>query len=97
MAKEKACTISTCEYYTTNNNCERCEHDCKYCTPIGFCAIEYLQGRKCYEINSCDHKQLKDAIEQYKIAINALKKIGIQHYYLPQTVAIETLKRLGEI
>ena len=97
MSKKETCTISVCENWTVNNNCKRCEHDCKYCTSMGFCAIEYLQGRKCYEINSCDYKQLKDATEQYGIAINALKKIGVESYYLPQTVAIETLKRLGEI
>lgn len=41
-----------------------------------------------------DHLTL--AYIEYGIAIKALKKIGIEHYYLPQTVAKEALKQLGE-
>ena len=54
--------------------------------------------------------QLKDARKQierlendltlayleYGIAIKTLKKIGIEQYYLTQTVAKEALKQLGE-
>ena len=42
--------------------------DCKYFTGMGFCAIEYLQGRKCCEITDCYYKQ-------NKTMHNALRKI----------------------
>lgn len=94
MSKKETCTVSVCENWTVNNNCKRCERDCKYFD--GFCRL--LENLKpCYLVNNCYYKQLKDATEQYKIAINALKKIGVEHYYLPQTTAIETSKQLGEI
>ena len=90
----KPCNISVCEHYTVNNNCKMCEHDCKYFD--GFCRL--LENLKpCYLVKNCYYKQLEDAKEQYEIAIKALKKIGIEQYYLPQTVAKETLKRLGEM
>ena len=93
MTKKETCAISVCEHWTVNNNCKRCEHDCKY-FGLGGCKLEW---ERCFKITNCYYKQLKDATEQYKIAINSLKKIGIEQYYLPQTVAKETLKRLGEI
>ena len=39
---------------------------------------------------------LTTALLEYGIAIKALKTIGIKHYYLPQTIACEALKQLGE-
>ena len=57
------------------------------------------------ELATADEQQIIKKLEdhltlaylEYSIAIKALKKIGIEHYYLPQTVAIETLKQLGEL
>ena len=55
--------------------------DCKYFTGMGFCAIEYLQGRKCCEITDCYYKQ-------NKMLDNSLKKIS---------KSIETIIRVDKL
>ena len=66
MKLKKVNYEESAEYWTANNNCKRCEHDCKYFD--GFCRL--LENLKpCYLITDCYYKQ-------NKMLDNSLKKIS---------------------
>jgi len=54
----------------------------------------------CVDNINCKLKMLEKSLIiaylEYGIDIKAHKTIGIEHYYLPQTIACEALKQLGE-
>ena len=51
----KECPFSTCENWSTGNNCQRCEDECKH-FKHGGCKLEL---EKCYKVDNCYFKQNK--------------------------------------